>query len=145
MSKSKTSAQKMEAAKRRPLVMQLRLEGYTISRIADQLDCGLATVKRDLDKMLETYGNDSEVVTTQYKRIQSARIEELVKGLWPKGKAGQVAAIDRLVKLFERQAKLLGLDKPTKVAPTIPDGSQPYEMTNAELDAEIRKILSGGA
>ncbi|MCB0252553.1 MAG: hypothetical protein KDI55_02375 [Anaerolineae bacterium] len=121
----------------------MRLEGHTIRLIASHLNCGLATVKRDLDQMLETYGETTDAMTIQYKRVQSARIEELVKGLWAKGKAGQVGAVDRLVKLFERQAKLLGLDQPAKVAPTNPDGTLPYEMTDAELDAEIKRLLSG--
>lgn len=34
----------------------------------------------------------------------------------------RLAAIDRLLKIQERRSKLLGLDKPTKVASTTPDG-----------------------
>lgn len=36
----------------------------------------------------------------------------------------RLAAIDRLLKIQERRARLLGLDKPTKVASTNPDGSK---------------------
>lgn len=35
-----------------------------------------------------------------------------------------LAAIDRLIKIQERRAKLFGLDKPTKVASTDPDGKK---------------------
>lgn len=38
--------------------------------------------------------------------------------------APKLASIDRLLKIQERRARLLGLDKPTKVAPTNPDGSK---------------------
>ena len=37
----------------------------------------------------------------------------------------RLAAIDRLLKIQERRSKLLGLDKPTKIAPTNPDGDKP--------------------
>ena len=40
--------------------------------------------------------------------------------------APKLSAVDRAVKLMERRAKLLGLDAPTKVAPTNPNGDQPY-------------------
>jgi hypothetical protein len=36
-----------------------------------------------------------------------------------------LAALDRLLKIEESRRKLLGLDKPTKVAPTTPDGDKP--------------------
>lgn len=35
-----------------------------------------------------------------------------------------LAAVDRAIKLMERRSKLLGLDKPTKVANTNPDGTK---------------------
>ena len=37
----------------------------------------------------------------------------------------RLAAIDRLLKIQERRAKLMGLDKPTKVASTNPNGDKP--------------------
>ena len=37
----------------------------------------------------------------------------------------RLAAIDRLLKIQERRSRLLGLDKPTKVANTNPDGDKP--------------------
>lgn len=41
----------------------------------------------------------------------------------------KLAAVDRAIKLMERRARLLGLDAPTKVAPTTPDGDKPYVVT----------------
>jgi len=41
----------------------------------------------------------------------------------------KLAAIDRAIKLMERRARLLGLDAPTKIAPTNPDGDKPYVVT----------------
>ena len=35
-----------------------------------------------------------------------------------------MVAIDRMLRIMDRRAKLLGLDMPTKVAPTTPDGEQ---------------------
>ena len=108
MSTSRTNRQKVAAAVRREEVIKLRLEGHTIRLIASHLNCGLATVKRDLDQMLETYGETTDAMTIQYKRVQSARIEELVKGLWAKGKAGQVGAVDRLVNCSNARPSCLG-------------------------------------
>lgn len=51
----------------------------------------------------------------------------------------KLAAIDRLLKIQERRSKLLGLDKPTKIAPTDPDGKKlkTAVIMVSELDAKI--------
>lgn len=52
----------------------------------------------------------------------------------------RLAAIDRLLKIQERRSKLLGLDKPTKVAPTNPNGdkpAQPFVMMVSKEDAAL--------
>ena len=43
------------------------------------------------------------------------RIERAIRGIWPQVTRA-VGAIDRLVRLLERQAKLLALDAPIEVA-----------------------------
>ena len=51
----------------------------------------------------------------------------------------RLAAIDRLLKIQERRARLLGLDKPTKVASTDPDGTKQasFLVVASELDQKI--------
>ena len=53
--------------------------------------------------------------------------------------APRLAAIDRLLKIQERRARLLGLDKPTKVASTSPDGEKQasFVVVASELDQKI--------
>lgn len=72
--------------------------------------------------------NNGEVVTDYIRdpdtqqplEFDGARIRVPLKDKGP-----ALAAIDRLLKIEERRAKLLGLDKPTKIAPTNPDGDKP--------------------
>lgn len=52
-----------------------------------------------------------------------SRLDGMLTGLWPRARKGEVAAVDRVLKIGERRAKLLGLDAPTKVAETDPDGN----------------------
>lgn len=50
-----------------------------------------------------------------------------------------LAALDRLLKIEESKRKLLGLDKPTKVAPTTPDGkdSISFVVVASPLDEQL--------
>lgn len=46
-----------------------------------------------------------------------------------------------LLGIQDRRAKILGLDSPQKVAPTTPDGQEPYKgMSDAEMDARIKEL-----
>ena len=53
--------------------------------------------------------------------------------------APRLAAIDRLLKIQERRSRLLGLDKPTKVASTTPDGEKQasFVVVASEIDQKI--------
>lgn len=57
------------------------------------------------------------------------------------GQTGDPRYMQVLLGIKDRRAKILGTDAPTKVAPTTPDGSEPYKpMTDAELDARIMEL-----
>ena len=56
-----------------------------------------------------------------------ARIESYIKAMEPQLDNGNLDAIDRVMKLLDRRAKLAGLDAPSKIAPTSPNGEFGYQ------------------
>jgi hypothetical protein len=50
--------------------------------------------------------------------------------------AGDTQATAIILKIQERRARLLGLDMPTKIAPTTPDGEAAYNLPSIS-DAEL--------
>ena len=50
----------------------------------------------------------------------------------------KLAAMDRLLKIGERRARLLGLDAPTKTALTDPSGDKPMELVQVYLPSNGR-------
>jgi ribosomal protein L15E len=44
-----------------------------------------------------------------------SRLDAMLSGLWPKARRGEVAAVDRVLRIMERRARLLGLDAPMRV------------------------------
>jgi hypothetical protein len=67
----------------------------------------------------------------QLKQVQEARIERLVAALWTKALKGDLFAMDRITKLLERQARLHGLDAPTRQELTGAEGG-PIEVKAIE-------------
>ncbi|MEU6785914.1 helix-turn-helix domain-containing protein [Nonomuraea angiospora] len=112
---------------------QLRLQGLTLAAIATELGLSTATVHRRIEAFLT---DNVDPAADQLRRLELARLDDLQakayrvmetthyvvdKGsvvLWqdePLVDDGPVLqAIDRLVRISERRAKLLGLDAPVK-------------------------------
>jgi hypothetical protein len=44
------------------------------------------------------------------QRLEIARLDAMLAGIWDKARGGNVAAIDRVLGIMQRRAKLLGLD-----------------------------------
>src|SRR6202171_6548409 len=63
----------------------------------------------------------------QARQAQLARLQAVRMLLWNQVSADPIRAAEALIKLEAREAPLLGLDMPTKVAVTDPDGGIPLE------------------
>lgn len=74
---------------------------------------------RDFDELRSEQLEKIDTVESEYwagfERSQSKR--------HPSGNPSFLAGVERCI---ERRCKLLGLDAPQKIAPTTPDGTQPY-------------------
>lgn len=58
------------------------------------------------------------------------------------GQTGDPRYMNVILNIVERRCKLLGLDAPTKVAPTNPEGDKPYQsMSESEIDNRIAELL----
>lgn len=144
MSRSKTSADRVNAASRRVKVVQMRMAGLAVREIATQVGCSPGTVSKDLYHALSEYQTNTEEEIERFRELWNQRLEKMVQGLWVSASRGNVGAVDRIVRLAERSARLNGLDRPVKVAPTNPNGDQPYEpegMTDEQITAGIAAVL----
>lgn len=58
-----------------------------------------------------------------------SRLDGMLAGLWPRARKGEVVAVDRVLKIGERRAKLLGLEAPVRIETTGRDGA-PIEVSS---------------
>jgi hypothetical protein len=65
-----------------------------------------AVISEEFDKILERRQEKASAVL----RLELQRLDVLHKTLWKQAKGGDLKAIDRLLKIAERRAALLGLD-----------------------------------
>ena len=77
----------------------------------------------------------------QAREAQLARLQAVRMLLWNQASADPIRAAEALIKLEAREARLLGLDMPTKVAVTDPDGGIPLETIRRVIERVDRQMV----
>lgn len=142
----KTSADRFTAAERRAQAVELRMEGRTFDRIGAELGISRQRAYQLVSGALGKLQRETLDRVEEALALELERLDALQLAIYEKATAGDLRAIDRMLKIMERRAKLLGLDAPQKVAPTNPEGDRPYstnarDMTPEERQARIAELL----
>ncbi len=133
----KTNDIALKVAMRRKDTMELRVKGYTYPMIAEKIKKMAANGELDYDlpegysekiawndvkHELDTIVKETRETTEDFVSLELARLDKMLSSVYglldecedddPKIK---LATIDRLLKIQERRAKLIGLDMPSKI------------------------------
>jgi|SRR6478735_3776035 len=144
---------------RRSKAWLLRVKGKTVRQIATELGVSVGTAHSDLAAVMERTKEENDDRAETHRALSLARLDRaldtieealLAQAPLPEGDGAadgeslrpdhelRLKAIDRLMKIEERRAKLLGLDAPTKVDASV---------TTVGLDEidELRKSAEANA
>ena len=77
----------------------------------------------------------------QAREAQVVRLQAVRMLLWNQASADPIRAAEALIKLEAREARLLGLDMPTRVAVTDPDRGIPLETIRRVMERVDRQML----
>ena len=145
-----------EVTVRRTKLLALRRQGvrYDDERVEALGYSSPSAARRDLTRALEAHRQEEEAEVATYRQQENERLDALLEAAWPRAtqpspvlnKDGEVIdqaldmrAVDTVLRLMDRRAKLNGLDMPTKAEVTGADGGplQMSQATSAELEALI--------
>lgn len=130
MAESKTSIKRLEAARKQAEALDYRKQGKTLQWIADKLE--YASPAGAHHAIMSALQKTLQEPADELRTLELIRLDALLDATWLWASQGKPQAIDRVLRIMERRAKLLGLDAPTKIAPTTPDGDNPYGTTPTE-------------
>ncbi|MFJ1539307.1 hypothetical protein ACIODS_12260 [Micromonospora chalcea] len=165
-----SKAQRAATAKRRAEAVAMRMSGATYDTIAEALGyASKAAAYVDITRALEANVAEQHRTVELYREEELQSLDVLLAEAWAVLKRDHVtvshgrimyddtgegepkpllddgpvlSAIDRILKIRERRAKLLGLDAPTKVeAITIDALDAEIAKLSAELDQEPRSSV----
>ena len=134
-----SKAQQAETAARRADLIRLRRRGvpFDDSRILDLGYASSGAARKDLVRALKANLDDEAAEASVYRQQENERLDALLAAVWPQatekrpvfdkegmvvGDAVDVRAVDTVIRLIDRRAKLNGLDAPATVEVSGPGG-----------------------
>lgn len=128
-----------EVAVRRTQLLALRRQGvrFDDQRVEDLGYSSPSAARKDLTRALEAHRVEEAAEIHTYRQQENERLDALLEAAWPRAtkpspvfdKDGEVIdhvldvrAVDTVLRLMDRRAKLNGLDMPVKAELSGPDG-----------------------
>jgi DNA-binding CsgD family transcriptional regulator len=133
-----SGARKEQIQARRSRVLEMRIAGLSMRAIASQVDVSYQTVKNDLDAMYKLITEHQTATMEHLRVIELERLDKMQTAVWTDAIAGNVSAIDRILAISERRAKLLGLNVPIRTL-----NLNVEVLSDEELDAELKRYGLG--
>jgi len=134
------------AAERRLNALRLRKAGASYSQIAEALGCSKTQAYRDIQRALKNIGKREQEGAAELRLLESQRLDELLMPMMRQAKNGSQGAVDRVLRIMERRARLWGIDAPERAELRMPDGVDVRTKVEIENDddraAEVLRILA---
>jgi hypothetical protein len=162
------TSKKLEILRRRRQITELYVQRHTQATIADKLGISQATVSADIKRIrrewrastLRDFDSACELELQQLDRVEREAWELFARSQKPaqsavlggdgngtptrksvKNRDGDIRALDVILKCGAARRALLGLDAPTRIAPVMPDGQEPFRLAVASMSLlELRAI-----
>jgi hypothetical protein len=123
--------------------LKLRSAGATYREIAAAL--GYADGSAARKAVYSALDDVRAEPAAEVRILEAARLDKMLQSRWDKALAGDNKAMEIVLSLMERRAKLLGLDAPAKFAPTNPAGNQQFTGRLEDMsDDELLRIIASG-
>lgn len=140
MAEPASSPRRVAAAEKRREALRLRITGASFTEIAEALGYGhKGTACAIVREALAELGREE---AEELRALELYRLDELQRAVWDAALSGNLPAVDRVLKIMERRAKLCGLDEQTvTVAPaTEPSGGVPLRDLFADDPGEALRV-----
>ena len=115
------SERQIKALERQRQALELRKAGVDYRAIAERL--GYRSVASAHEAVKTALRRTLQEPADELREMELSRLDQMLLGLWPKATKGDTWAVDRVLKIMERRASLLGLDARAKRELTGKDGA----------------------
>lgn len=110
---SKTSAIRVKSSERQARALALRAAGATFQQIGDQLGITRQSAHEHVTRGIARHVADADTAASELVVLETLRLDTLQSAVWRAAVSGDLRAVDRVLRIMERRARLLGLDAAT--------------------------------
>jgi hypothetical protein len=114
-----TRARTVDSVEWHRRAVELRTQGRTYQQIADELGVSVGGAHVAVTRYLEETRAISREGAEEIRRLELDRLDRILSTIGPQAEGGDLAAVDRVLRLQERRAHLLGLDAPKASSVTV--------------------------
>lgn len=130
-----TEPRNIKAREREVEALELRKAGATYRMIGARLGISAPAAHKRVMDALHSIAETTSEKATDVLAIETERLDSMLLGLWEKARRGDVAAVDRVVRIMQRRADMLGIDAASKHEVTGKDG-RPIRIEDARADID---------
>ena len=129
------SSEESEAEMRRrdARVYELRIQGNTFEQIASEVGYSGPSGAWQAHQRIKSEWIFESI--EEARHLELMRLDELQVAVWDRAINGDLPAAHCVLKIMDRRAKLLGLDKPEKIE------VNKWDINAEDLDAEVERIV----
>ena len=123
-----------EMKRRDARVYELRIQGNTFEQIASEVGYSGPSGAWQAHQRIKSEWIFESI--EEARQLELMRLDELQVAVWDRAINGDLPAAHCVLKIMDRRAKLLGLDKPEKVE------VNKWDINAEDLDAEVERIVN---
>mgnify|MGYP000930301741 CR=1 FL=1 len=141
--RSKTAPRTLEARDHESRAVAMRKRGLTYDAIGRALGVTRQSAHAMVKRAMERAATELKDEAREAIALDLERLDAMLAVSYRAARGGDLAAMDRVLKILERRAKLLGLDAPTRSEVTGADGGPvAIEDVRARLIARIAALTA---
>jgi hypothetical protein len=143
----RTNKATVRALARQKKALDLRLAGLSFTRIGAKIGITRQRAHQLVQKGLQETRSQIAAAGDEVRAEELARLDGMLEKFYPMATKGDLQAGDRVLKIGERRAKLLGLEAPVRIETTGRDGAAIEVSSSVSIDpsklstATLRELL----
>jgi len=138
----KTGKGSIKSREIRAKAFELRKMGLSLEAVGQQLGVSRQRVHKLISKSLAELDALNTQSLTELRDLDLARLDDALLQMMVQMKRGNQGAVDRVIRILERRAKLIGLDAPTRTEMSGP-GGEPLEFVDKTEEVRAKLFRNG--
>lgn len=127
---AKTNPDQRES--RRAAIAAMVKGGVTQREIAQTLNVSLGTVNRDIKLLRKQWAQEQHELDEEFT-LDIQRLNDMIGAVYAAASRGHLPAVDTLLKVLDRRARMLGYDAPGKIETDLTSGGEPLKIAEVRI------------